>query len=113
MRRFHPTPTLPPRRETRSRPPCARCFFHPWRRNRTGTPSPARAAKRSTRARSREFSLSCDDAQPFHFPVKPNTVNDQRDGGGKGHDQAGKINRRAFHEIDPNAPASNSERKQG
>src|SRR6266568_726061 len=67
---------------------------------------------RSTIRQSTKFSLSCDDAKPFHFPVKPDAVDDERDCAGERRYCTGEINRRAFHEINPNAPASNTEREQ-
>src|SRR6266496_898335 len=99
-------------KETRSLPPCARSIFHLLRHSKTDRPALAQPAKRSTRAGSTGFSPSCDDAKPFHFPIKPDAVNDQRDRDDKRADCAGKINRRAFHEIDPDAPRSDPERKQ-
>src|SRR5436190_10736843 len=75
-------------------------------------PTLAQPAKRSTRAGSTKFSLSCDDAKPFHFPIEPDAVNDERDRNNKRADCACQINRRAFHEIDPDAPCSYPERKQ-
>src|SRR5437762_11593081 len=74
-------------------------------------PALAQPAKRSTRARSTKFSLSCDEAKPFHFPIKPDAVNDKRDRDHKRADCASQINRRALHEIDPDAPCSDPERE--
>src|SRR5207253_11026668 len=112
MRRFHLGPTSQLQKETRSPPPCARSICHLLRRSKTDMPALAQPAKRSTRARSTKFSLSRDDAKPFHFPIKQDAVNDQRDRDYKRADCAGQINRRAFHEIDPDAPCSDPERKQ-
>src|SRR6266480_1387108 len=112
MRRFPPGPTSQLQKETRSPPPCVRSIFHLLRRSKTDMPAPAQPAKRSTRVESTRFSPSCDDAKPFHFPIKPDAVNDQRDRDHKRADCAGQINRRAFHEIDPDAPCSDPERKQ-
>src|SRR5260370_6338598 len=112
MRRFHPGRKSQLKKDTRSPPPCARSIFHLLRHSKTDMPALAQPAKGSTRAGSTKFSLSCDDAKPFHFPVKPDAVNDQRDGGDKRADCAGQINRRAFHEIDPDAPCSTPEREQ-
>src|SRR5436309_13559142 len=112
MRRFRPGPTSQLQKETKSPPPCVRSIFHLLRRSKTDMPALAQPAKRSTRARSTKFSLSRDDAKPFHFPIKPDAVNDQRDRAYKRRDCAGQINLRAFHEIDPDAPCSDPERKQ-
>src|SRR6266568_8438520 len=112
MRRFHLGPTSQLQKETRSPPPCARSICHLLRRSKTDMPALAQPAKRSTRAKSTGFSLSCDEAKPFHFPIKPDAVNDQRDRDHKRGDCTGQINRRAFHEIDPDAPCSDPEREQ-
>src|SRR6266480_3971486 len=112
MRRFHPGPTSQLQKETRSPLPCAQSIFHLLRRSKTNRPALAQPAKRSTRVRSTNFSLSCDDAKPFHFPIKPDAVNDERDRNNKRADCAGQINRRAFHEIDPDTPCSDPKREQ-
>src|SRR5947209_8995899 len=112
MLRFHPGPTSQLQKETKSPPPCVRSIFHLLRRSKMDMPAPAQPAKRSTRVESTRFLPSCDDAKPFHFPIKPNAVNDQRDRDNKRADGASQINRRAFHEIDPDAPCSDPEREQ-
>src|SRR5437868_11812826 len=112
MRRFHPRPTSRLQKETRSPPPCARSICHLLHRSKMDRPAPAQSAKRSTRARSTKFSLSCDEVKPLHFSIEPDAVNDQRDRDHKRADCAGQINRRAFHEIDPNAPCSDPNSKQ-
>src|SRR5438128_6782033 len=75
-------------------------------------PALVQVVKRSTKAGTTELSPSCDDAKPFHFAIEPDAVNDERDRNNKRADCAGQINRRAFHEIDPDAPCSDPERKQ-
>ncbi len=75
-------------------------------------PALVQVVKRSTKAGPTEFSLSCDDAKPSHFAIEPDAVNDERNCNNKRADGAGQINRRAFHEIDPDAPCSDPERKQ-
>src|SRR6266576_7051792 len=75
-------------------------------------PVPAQSAKKSTRVKSTKFSLSCDNAKPFHFSIEPEAVHDQDDRDHKRADCAGQINRRALHEIDPDTPCSNPEREQ-
>jgi len=112
MRRFPPGPTSQLQKETRSPRPCAQSIFHLLRRSKTDMPVPAQLAKRSTREKRIKFSLSCDDVKPFHFSIKPDAVNDQRHRGNKREDCSSKINRRAFHEIDPNAPCSYPECEQ-
>src|SRR5207248_4163472 len=112
MRRFHPRPTSRLQKETRSPPPCARSICHLLHRSKTGTPMPVRPAKRSTRARSTKFSLSCDEVKPLHFSIEPDAINDECDRDDKRADGASQINRRAFHEIDPDAPCSDAEREQ-
>src|SRR5437867_10266258 len=112
MRRSHPRPTGPRRKGTKWRLPCAPSIFHPWRRNKTDRRSLARLPIKLTTTRPTKFSLSCDDAEPFHFSVKPDAVNDERNGADERGDRAREINRRAFHEIDPEAPPAHSERKQ-
>src|SRR6266508_1341521 len=80
----------------------------------------SRAIPKATRGRLRipkavaktRKSFSCDDAKPFHFPVEPDAVNHQRSRSGKRRDGAREINRRAFHEIDPDTPRSDAEREQ-
>jgi hypothetical protein len=72
----------------------------------------ARVVKRWTRARSTKFSFSCDDAEPFHFSIKPYAVNNQRDSAEKGSDRSGEINWSALDEIDPDAPRAATEREQ-
>src|SRR5438094_6488938 len=110
MRRFHPGPTSQLQQETRSPPPCARSTFHLLRRSKTDMPTLAQPAKRSTRAGSTKFSLSCDDAKPFHFPIEPDAVNDQCDRDDKRADCSGQINRPAVHQIDSDAPCAGPER---
>src|SRR5437870_4160607 len=112
MHRFRPRPTSPRQKETRSRPPCVRSICRLWLRNKTGRRLPPRRQTRSTITRSTRFSRSCDDAKSFHFPVKPDAVNDERNRATKRRDCAREINRRAFHEVDPDAPTANSEREQ-
>src|SRR5213594_1961199 len=112
MRRFHLGPTSQLQKETRSPPPCARSICHLLRRSKTDMPALAQPAKRGTTTTSTKFLPSCDESQPFHFPIKPDAVNDQRDRDHKRADCARQINRRAFHEIDPDAPCSDPERKQ-
>src|SRR5205823_6554932 len=73
--------------------------------------APERAA-RWTIARSIRLLLSCDDAKSSHFPIKPNAVNNERDRANKRRNRPGQINRRAFHEIDPDAPRANPEGEQ-
>src|SRR6266480_1942554 len=111
MPRFRPAPTSQRQKETRSPLPCARPLFHPSRHSKTDTPVPAQRAKRSIKAKPTESSFSCDDPQSFHFPIKPNPINDQRNGGHKRCDGACEINRRAFYEIDPDAPQSDPQRE--
>src|SRR6266550_3975201 len=112
MRRSHPIPTQPHQKGTRSPPPCARSIFRLSRHSKTGMPALAQLAKKSTKVKSTKFSLSCDDPKPFHFSIEPDAVHDQSDGDDKRADCAGQINRRAFHEIDPDTPCSDPERKQ-
>jgi hypothetical protein len=52
------------------------------------------------------------DVEPFHFPVKPNAIDDERERAGERRNRAGKINGRAFDHIDPNAPAAHAQREQ-
>src|SRR4029077_2081033 len=111
MLRSHPGPTSRRRTETRSRPPCARSIFRPSRRSKTDTPAPGQRARRRTKAKPTEFSFSCDDPQSFHFPIEPDPIDDQRYSGHKRCDCPCEINRRAFYEIDPDAPQSDSQRE--
>src|SRR6266516_1917918 len=112
MHRSHREPTSQPQKETKSPPPCARSICHLLRRSKTDRPAPVQPAKRSTTVGPTEFSLSCDDAKPFHFPVKPDTVSDERNCSHKRGNCAGKINRRTFHQVDPDAPGAGPEREQ-
>src|SRR5947207_10795057 len=112
MRLCLPRPTSQLQKETRSPPRCAGPTLHVLRRSKTDMPTLAQPAKRSTRAGSTKFSLSCDDAKPFHFPIEPDAVNDQCDRDDKRADCSGQINRRAFHQIDPDAPCTDPEREQ-
>src|SRR6202023_3650192 len=82
--------------------PYARSIFHPWRRNKTDRPWPARS-RRSTRTRSTRVLLSCDEAEPLHFSIEPNAVNDQANRRGERTDGSDDENRRAFAGVDPNA----------
>src|SRR4030095_16926625 len=77
------------------------------------TPAHVQQAKKKETEKPTESSFSCDDPQPFHFAVEPDAINDQRNGGDKRCDRACKINRRAFHHIDPDAPQSHSQREKG
>src|SRR5207302_4071715 len=92
-------------------PPCARLIYHPWLRNKMGTRSPVARSAKSTTPRLAE-SFLCDDGESFHFPIKPYAVNDKRNGADKRCERAGEINRRAFNEIDPNAPGADAQREQ-
>src|SRR5437660_9812799 len=74
--------------------------------------SPVQQARRWTKAGSTESSSACDHAKPFHFSIEPDAVYDQSDRDDKRADCAGQINRRAFHEIDPDTPSSDPEREQ-
>src|SRR5438477_11532123 len=112
MRRFHPGPTSQLQKETRSPPPCARSTFHLLRRSKTDMPTLAQPAKRPTRAGSTKFSLSCDDAKPSHCPIEPDAVNDQSERDDKRADRCRQLNRRAFHQIDPDEPCTDPEREQ-
>src|SRR5437764_1112816 len=111
MLRSHPELTSQRQKETRSRRPCARSIFHPLHHSKTNMPAPVPPAKKSIKEEPTKSSFSCDDPQPFHFPVKPNPINDQRNGGHKRCDGACEINRRAFYEIDPDAPQSDPQRE--
>src|SRR6478736_5714789 len=111
MHRSRQSPTALRRRETRWPPPCARSIFHPLRRSKTGTPT-LDASKPTLITIGSTKTSSCDDAKPFHFPVEPDAINDQRDRSGKRRDRPSKINRRSLDEIDPHAPRAGPERKQ-
>jgi hypothetical protein len=63
--------------------------------------------------RQKPKSLSCDQTQPFHFPIEQYAVNNQHHGRDKGRDGPGPINRLAHGQIDPNAIAADTEREQG
>src|SRR6266436_4111986 len=111
MHRSHLTQTSQRRTETRSQLPCARSIFRPSRHSKTDTPTLGQRARRRTKAKPTEFSFSCDDPQPFHFAVEPDAINHQRYSGHKRCDCPCEINRRAFYEIDPDAPQSDSQRE--
>src|SRR6266404_1832413 len=112
MRQCHRSPTSPRQTETKSQPPCAGSISRLWLRNKTDMHWPvARPTQPKPPGWSRTFS--CDDPEPFHFPIKPNAVNHQREGGGERCDRAGEINRRAFDQIDPNAPGADAQREEG
>src|SRR5262249_8733458 len=75
-RRFHQGPTSQRQKETTSRQPCARSICRPSRRNKTDTlmlvvPQTERIPTLTRRPFSR------DDAQPLHFPVKPNAIHEE------------------------------------
>src|SRR6266542_17002 len=112
MRRSHRSQKVLRQRETRSLLPCARSTSRLSRRSKTGMLALAQPAKRETKAGPTKFSLSCDDAKPFHFPVEPNAINDQRNRSGKRRNRARKINRRALNEVDPDTPRASPEREQ-
>src|SRR5205823_13961759 len=86
------------------------------------TRSPAARRARSTRPRKRRRlgrrstkspkTFSCDDAEPFHFQIKPDAVDDEGKRAAKRSDRPCEINWCAFHQIDPNAPAADAQREQ-
>src|SRR5204863_2793320 len=87
------------------------------------TRSPAVRRAGSTRPRKRRRlgrhstkspkTFSCDDAEPFHFPIKPDAVDDEGKRAGKRSDRPCEINWCAFNQIDPNAPAADANGQQG
>src|SRR4029077_7355121 len=111
MRRCHPSPKGLRQTETRSRLPCAPSISRPSHRSKTDTHSLVELPSTPTKPETR-IPFSCDDSQPFHFPVEPDAVDHQRDGSCKRPDRTSKINRCAFHQIDPDAPSSGPDRKQ-
>src|ERR1700730_3556305 len=87
-----------------------------------GRPSPAQP-QRSTRLRTRlrrggqstrstTVLFSYDEAEPFHFSIKPNAVNDQCECGDERKPGADQKSRRAFNKIDPNTPGAGAKREQ-
>src|SRR5437763_7109622 len=78
----------------------------------------SRSSKRMFASQKRKIrqqkpkSLSCDQTQPFHFPIEQYAVNDQHHGRDKRRDGPGAINGLAHGQIDPNAIATDTEREQ-
>src|SRR5436190_20876355 len=111
MLRCRPGPTSQRQTETRSQLPCVRSIFHPSRHSKTNTPVPGQLVKRSIKAEPTETWFSCDDPQAFHFAIEPHAINYQCYGAHKRCDRTCEINRRAFYQIDPDAPQSHSQRE--
>jgi hypothetical protein len=57
-------------------------------------------------------TFSYDDAEPFHFAIEPNAVNDQGNRANERGDCSGEVDWRVFYEIDPNAPRAATEREE-
>src|ERR1051326_40179 len=78
-------------------------------------PTTARAQRACTISKGfakEKANFSCDDAKPFHFFVKPDAVNNQRNCGRERRDRASKIKRCSCYKIDPQAPGTGADRKQ-
>src|SRR6476660_4053781 len=71
------------------------------------------ASKTRKIKRQKPKSLSCDQTQPFHFPIEQYAVNNQHHGRDKGRDGPGPINRVADGPGEPNAKTTDNEREQG
>src|SRR3954453_12753481 len=56
--------------------------------------------------------FSCDNAQPFHFPVEPDAIYHQHNCDHERGRRAGNINRYAYYKVDPEAPHAGPQRKQ-
>src|SRR5205823_13820269 len=100
------------RRETKWLSPCARSIFRLLHHSKRDMPALRARQTESTRTKPTKSLPSCDNPKPFHFAVEPDAVNDQRNRRGKRRDRACKIDRRAFHEIDPDARGPGPHRKQ-
>src|SRR2546423_15127074 len=111
MPQFRQEQTCSPRTRTRSPPPWSRAICCLLRRSKTDMPGLVARQTRSTITES-GTAFSCDDAEPFHFSIKPDAVNHQRERGDKRTDCTGQINWRALNHIDPDAPRADSKREQ-
>src|SRR6266404_7515008 len=98
MRQFHRPPTSPRQKGTRWPRPCAQSPCHLSRRNKRDTRSPAARRARSIMTKLPKL-FSCNDAEPFHFPIKPDAIEDEGKRGGERSDRAREINRPVFNEI--------------
>src|SRR5262249_43443261 len=112
MLQFRLEPPSQHQKENKLQRPCAQSISHPSRRSKMDTPALGQSAKKKIKRKPARFSFSFYNTQPFHFPIKPDPKNDQRNSRHKRRNRAYEVNRRAFHQIYPDAPQSDSQRKQ-
>jgi hypothetical protein len=55
--------------------------------------------------------FSCDDAQTFHFPVKPEAIHQQHNRDHKRSDRADYVNRGTHYEVHPETPHASAQRQ--